>query len=252
MNFNPRATFAALLCLTLAAGCRDSADARIAAPSSRPAPAPIYSTTEPSPDGIGKVYMGREIAQVMGHLGAGWLTRDGRVAEERPDLLVAALKLKPADVVADVGAGTGYFTFRLAPLVPRGKVLAVDIQPEMLAMLNAEEKRRGLNNVETILGTTSDPKLPAGTVDLVLLVDAYHEFDFPREMMQGIARGLRPGGRVALVEYRAEDPAVNIKPHHKMAEAQAVKEMAAVGLEHLSTDDSLPQQHLMFFAKPVQ
>ncbi len=238
-----------LALLSFLAGCRDSA----AIPATRPATAPAVYTTlaTPSPDGIGKVYMGREIAQVMGHLGAGWLTRGGRVAEERPDLLVAALKLRPADVVADVGAGSGYFTFRIAPLVPEGKVLAVDIQPEMLDMIRAEERRRGLSNVETVLGTTDDPKLPADSVDLALLVDAYHEFDFPREMMQGIVQGLKPGGRVALVEYRAEDPAVNIKPHHKMTEAQAIKEMAAVGLMHLSTDESLPQQHLMFFGKPV-
>ena len=245
-----------LLLLALLTGCREAAApvAITEVPATRPTTAPaVYSTlATPSPDGIGKVYMGREIAQVMGHLGAGWLERDGRVAEERPDLLVAALKLKPTDVVADVGAGTGYFTFRIAPLVPAGKVLAVDIQPEMLAMLNAEEKRRGLSNVETVLGTTDDPKLPADSVDLALLVDAYHEFDFPREMMQGIVRGLKPGGRVALVEYRAEDPAVNIKPHHKMAEAQAIREMAAVGLEHLSTDESLPQQHLVFFRKAAK
>ncbi|MEL7238293.1 MAG: class I SAM-dependent methyltransferase, partial [Planctomycetota bacterium] len=204
----------------------------------------------PSRDGIGKVYMGREISRVMGHLAAGWLERDGREMEEKPAVLIDALDLQPDDVVADIGAGTGYFTFRLAEKVPDGKVIAVDIQQEMLELLEAEVARRGMTNVESVLGTIEDPKLPAGEVDLVLMVDAYHEFSHPYEMMQGIVRGLKPGGRVALVEYRGEDPAVMIKPLHKMTEAQAVKEMEAAGLEHVETIDALPLQHLMIFRKP--
>ena len=220
-------------------------------PATRPASGPAYEYLDrPSRDGIGKVYMGREIAQVMGHLAAGWLERPEREAEEKPNLLLDNLKLEPDDVVADIGAGTGYFTFRLAERLPEGKVLAVDIQQEMLDLLSERERELGLTNVEPILGEVDDPKLPAGEVDLVLMVDSYHEFDHPREMMAGILAGLKPGGRVALVEYRGEDAKVNIKPLHRMTEAQAKKEMAAAGLEHVETINVLPLQHLMIFRKP--
>lgn len=209
-----------------------------------------YSTTRPSPDGTGKVYMGREIAHVMGHQGAAWLERPEREAEERPDLLVDHMGLKPDDVVADIGAGTGYFSFRIAPKVPRGKVLAVDIQQEMLDLLAAAARQRGAENVRGVLGTEVDPKLPPGGVDAVLMVDAYHEFSEPRQMMENVVRALKPGGRVVLVEYRAEDPNVPIKRLHKMSEAQAKREMAAVGLAHVETKAVLPLQHLMIFQKP--
>ena len=205
-----------------------------------------------SEDGTGKYYMGREIAHVMGHTGTGWLERPRREREERTDLLLKELKLKPTDVVADVGAGSGYFTFRMAPLVPQGKVLAVDIQPEMLEEIRAKNKKTGAGNVETVLGTESDPKLKAGSIDLALFVDAYHEFSHPWEMMQNVVRALKPGGRVMLVEYRAEDPDVPIKPRHKMTEAQAIREMKAVGLEFAGNEKSLPQQHLLIFRKPLR
>ena len=217
-----------------------------------PATQPVYTTLDrPSRDGIGKVYMGREISQVMGHLGAGWLERPGREAEEKPAILIENLGLDPGDAVADIGAGTGYFTFRIAPQVPDGTVYAVDIQPEMLEMLNEREAELGLDNVEPVLGEIDDPKLPAGSVDLALMIDAYHEFSHPREMMTGLVEALKPGGRVALIEYRGEDPDVAIKPLHKMTEAQAVREMEAVGLEHVETLDVLPTQHLMIFRKPA-
>ena len=209
-----------------------------------------YETKTPSRDGIGKVYMGREISHVMGHLGAGWLERDGREAQERTDLLITNLELEPDDVVADIGAGTGYFSFRMSPLVPDGKVLAVDIQQEMLDMIS-RRKGDGWSNVETILGNVDNPNLPEGAVDLILLVDAYHEFSHPREMGEAMVRALKPGGRVALVEYRKEDPQVPIKELHKMSEVQAKKEMAALGLIWMETKDVLPQQHLMFFQKPT-
>jgi FkbM family methyltransferase len=214
-----------------------------------PATRPGYTTTRASADGIGKVYLGREIARVMGHQGAEWLERAEREEEERPSELIKRLKLKPADVVADIGCGTGYFTIRMARLVPQGKVIGVDIQPEMLELLERNEKAAGLANVEGQLGTVDDPKLPAKSVDLVLLVDAYHEFDHPYEMMEKVAASLTETGRVALVEYRAEDAHVPIKRLHKMSEAQAIKEMAAVGLVHLGTDKGLPWQHLMFFGR---
>lgn len=203
-----------------------------------------------SPDGIGKFYMGREIAQVMGHQGAGWLERPSRAWEEKPNLVVTALNLQPTDVVADIGAGTGYFSFRLAPLVPQGKVLAVDVQPEMLEIITDLRQENAIKNVETVLGSTTDPHLPAARVDLALMVDAYHEFDYPREMMTAIVRALKPGGRVALVEYRGENPLIPIKRLHKMTQRQARREMAAVGLVWQETLDLLPQQHLMVFQKP--
>lgn len=202
------------------------------------------------PDGIGKFYLGREIAQVMGHEGADWLERPEREAEEHTSQMVDLLNLKPGEVVADIGAGTGYLSRQLAAkLVPTGKVLAVDIQPEMLALLAKRMARFGITNVVPVLGTVSDPKLPANSVDLVLMVDVYHEFEFPFEMMSNICRSLKPGGRVAFVEYRAEDPNVPIKPLHKMSEAQVRKEMKRLPLVLLRTSEQLPRQHLMVFEK---
>lgn len=200
------------------------------------------------PDGIGKFYMGREIAAVMGHQGADWLERPQRETEEAPDKLVDQLHLKRGDVVADIGAGTGYISRRLAPRVGlAGKVLAVDIQPEMLDLLTNRMAALAIPNVVPVLGTVSDPKLPAGSVDLVLLVDVYHEFDFPFEMMTAICRSLKPNGRVVFVEFRAEDPAVPIKPLHKMTQAQVRKEMAVQPLRWLETIEVLPRQHIIVF-----
>ncbi|MBW4607356.1 MAG: class I SAM-dependent methyltransferase [Hassallia sp. WJT32-NPBG1] len=203
-----------------------------------------------SPDGIGKFYQGREIAQVMGHTGASWLERPSREAEEQPSKIIKAIDLKPNDVVADIGAGTGYFSFRIAPLIPKGKVLAVDIQPEMLDIINSLKKEKNISNVEPILATESNPNLPPESVDLAIMVDAYHEFEYPFEVMQGIVSALKPGGRVILVEYRGENPLIMIKALHKMTQKQAIKEMQAVGLLWRETKNLLPQQHLMVFEKP--
>jgi precorrin-6B methylase 2 len=220
-----------------------------------PAPSPptatdAYTLTEASPDGIGKVYQGREISFVMGHQGAGWLERPTREAEERTDLLLDNLPLEADDLVADIGAGTGYFSLPMAARVPQGRVLAVDIQQEMLDIIKHRAQSAGIANVEPLLATETDPGLPPGAVDLVLLVDAYHEFSHPREVMTGIVQGLRRGGRLVLIEYRGEDPAVPILALHKMTQAQARKEMAAVGLKWVETKDVLPQQHFMVFRKP--
>ncbi len=212
--------------------------------------APHYESIPASRDGIGKVYMGREIAQVMGHLGARWLERSSRIREELPERVVAAMALAPDAAVADIGAGTGYFAFRLAEQVPEGRVYAVDIQPEMLAIMRGRIDERRVDNVALVLGTEDDPNLPPASIDAALMVDAYHEFAHPREMMEAIVTALRPGGRVYLVEYRGEDSRVPIKPLHKMTEAQAVREMAAVGLAHVETKDLLPSQHFMIFAAP--
>ncbi len=211
---------------------------------------PDYYTTGPATrDGIGKFYMGREIARTVSAHAIGWLERRDREGEEKPSLVMENLGLDPTDVVADIGAGSGYFTFLLAPLVPEGKVISVDIQEEMLRFVEAKKKLRKAPNVETLLGTLEDTRLPENSVDLVLMVDAYHEFSHPREMMQSIVRGLRPGGQVVLLEYRGEDPEVAIKPLHKMTREQVVKEMEAVGLKLVGSKDLLPIQHFLFFER---
>ena len=208
-----------------------------------------YSDIPASDDGIGKVYLGREIAHVMGHEGADWLERPERISQEQPDRVIAAMELKPTDVVADIGAGTGYFSIRIARKVPQGSVIGEDIQPEMIDLMRESVTRAGVGNVRPLLGTTEDPHLPAGAVDTVLLVDAYHEFDQPLEMMQGIVKGLKPDGQVVFVEYRGEDPAVPILPHHKMTEPQLSKEMAAVGLHLVRRYEELPWQHVLIYGR---
>ena len=205
----------------------------------------------PSRDGIGKFYMGREISHVMGHLGAGWLERPERERQERTDLLIAGLSLSDDFVVADIGAGTGYFTFPVAQRVPRGKVFSVDIQPEMLARVERRKALENVANVETVLGEEDDPKLPAKEIDLAFIVDAYHEFSFPREMGERLKESLKPGGRLVLVEYRAEDRRVPIKRLHRMSELQVKQEMAAIGLDWIRTESYLPQQHVLIFQKPT-
>lgn len=210
----------------------------------------VYRQGAPNRAGIGKFYQGREISHVMGHLGAAWLERESRQSAERTDLLIANLPLENDSVVADIGAGTGYFSFPIAALVPRGRVLAVDIQQEMLDIIAKRSASRGIHNVEGILGTITDPKLPAETVDLVFIVDAYHEFSHPLEMGRGIYTALKPGGKLVLIEYRGEDAGVPIKRLHKMTELQARKEMRALGFRWETTRNFLPQQHFMVFTKP--
>jgi ubiquinone/menaquinone biosynthesis C-methylase UbiE len=209
-----------------------------------------YTEGEASRDGIGKFYMGREISKVMGHLGAGWLERPERVQQERTDLLIEKLALKPTNHVVDLGAGSGYFTFRIAPLVPQGKVYAVDISPEMLAIVRAKMRKSNAENIETVLSTVTDLKLENNSADCVLIVDAYHEFSHPLEMGKSIYNTLKPGGKLVLIEYRMEDPGIPIKKLHKMSQKQAIKEISAVGLKWEETSEALPQQHFMVFRKP--
>jgi protein-L-isoaspartate O-methyltransferase len=215
------------------------------------APSSRYETrAEHDPNGIGKFYMGREIALVMGHQAADWLERPEREEEERPDLLLEALKLKPGEVVADIGAGSGYYTRRIAKLVgEKGLVYAVEIQQEMLDLLTNKMAELNIRNVKPILGTITDPKLPRGSVDLALMVDVYHEFDFPYEMAQAMCDGLKPGGRLVFVEFRREDPKVPIKLVHKMTEAQVRKEMSVQPVEWSETIEVLPRQHIIIFRK---
>jgi SAM-dependent methyltransferase len=209
-----------------------------------------YVQTTPSADGIGKRYMGREIARVMGWQAAGWLEREEREKEERTDLLLKALDLGPGMIVADIGAGTGYLSRRMARQVaPSGRVLAVDVQPEMVRMLRAAAQQEGLRNIEPSLGTERDVKLPAASVDLAIMVDVYHELAYPDEMLASIVRSLKPGGRLVFVEYRAEDASVPIKPLHKMSEAQIRREAEVQPLVWMRTVSSLPIQHVVVFTK---
>ena len=209
-----------------------------------------YQAAPASPDGIGKFYMGREIAQVMGWQGAAWLERKVRDREERTDLLLPELRLVPGMVVADIGAGTGYFSRRIAPLVgPNGRVYAVDVQPEMVKMLEALAKGPGLANIEPVLGSKADVKLPIASVDLAIMVDVYHELEYPKELLASLVQVLKPSGRVMFVEYRAEDPKVPIKSLHKMSEAQIRREAAEHSLVWERTANGLPWQHVVMFRK---
>ena len=213
-------------------------------------PPPAYTTAAPSPDGIGKFFMGREIAKIMGHPGIGWLERTEREREEAPSMAISMLDLAPDAVIADIGAGSGYYSFRIAGLVPDGKVIAVDIQQEMLDHLKDEAARRRIENVVPHLGAIDDIKVAPDTLDAVLMVDAYHEFSHPVEMLRSIRRALKPGGRIYLLEYRAEDPRVPIKPLHKMSAEQAVREFDALGFAFVENKRALPWQHLLVFEKP--
>ena len=214
---------------------------------------PVYEMRENhDPNGIGKFYMGREIARVMGHQGIPWLERDTREQEEQLSKLVEILNIKPGDTVADIGAGSGVITMMMAKKVgTEGTIYAVDIQPEMLAAIETKTEKAGITNVELVMGTTKSPKLPPNSCDLAFMVDVYHEFDFPHEMLTGIVSGLKRGGRVAFIEYRKEDPTIRIKEVHKMTEAQVKKEalQAEFGLKHVTTNEDLPLQHVVIFEK---
>ncbi len=204
------------------------------------------------PNGIGKFYMGREIAHVMGFSGALWLERDTREEEERLTLLVKSLKLKPGDVVADIGAGSGVISGLMAEQVlPNGYVVAVDVQDEMLLRLQENMKKKGVSNVVPIKGSQQSSSLAPQSIDLAIMVDVYHEFEFPYEMMADISRAIRPGGRVVLVEYRMEDPTVPIKLVHKMSQKQAKAEVeqAEFNMKWTETIDVLPRQHILVFTK---
>jgi SAM-dependent methyltransferase len=194
---------------------------------------------------------GRRFAGVMGFQGAPWLERPERELEEEPDKALDALRLVKGSIVADVGAGSGYFTVRMAERVgPDGRVYAVDIQPEMLQLLGERLKRGRISNVTPVLGAIDDPKLPKGAVDLVLMVDVYHEFSEPQKMLQRMRESLKPGGRLVLLEYRKEDPTVPIRLEHKMTVAEAKMEVEAEGFTLSKVDEALPRQHILIFTRP--
>jgi len=211
---------------------------------------PGYASIPASADGIGKRYMDREISGVMGWQGASWLERDKREREERTDLLLEALALQPGMVVADIGAGTGYLSRRMAPLVmPGGKIIALDLQPEMVTFLQTGVKRSGLSQIEVRLGTVDDIKLPKNSIDMAIMVDVYHELAYPYEVLSSIMQALKPRGRIIFVEYKAEDARIPIKPLHKMSEAQIKREAGVFALEWERTVSTLPWQHVAVFRK---
>lgn len=233
-----------ILLAALTTACR-------AAEPPRPAGAAYEKREDHDPNGTGIFYMGREIARVMGHEGADWLDRKQREREEKTSQMIEALRFREGEIVADIGAGTGYVSERIARKVgSNGVVYATDIQPEMIELLGKRMRGLGLPNVKGLLGAIDDARLPAGEVDTVILVDVYHEFDHPWEMTRSMIAGLKPGGRLVFVEFRAEDPRVPIKAVHKMTEAQVRKEMAIhPELRHAETIATLPWQHLIIFRK---
>ena len=215
-------------------------------------PSPLYETRdEHDGNGIGKFFMGREIAHIMGHQAADWLERPEREQEERTDKLVELLGLKPGMSIADIGCGTGYLSERIVPrILPGGIVYGVDIQKEMLELLVKKMEAKGIRNVKPVLGADADPKLEPESCDMMVMVDVYHEFEFPYEMIRRMIAGLKKGGQIVFVEYRGEDPTVPIKLVHKMSEAQVKKELALhPELEWVRTREELPQQHMLFFRR---
>ena len=210
-----------------------------------------YASTRATADGLGKTYMGRQIARVMGWQAANWLERDTRAAEERSELLLTALQLRPGLMVADIGAGTGYYSRPIARQIgPSGQLFAVDVQPQMLRLLQQRAAADGITNIRPVLADLRSVNLTVEHIDLALLVDVYHELEFPEEVLASTVSAMRHGGRVVFVEYRAEDPRVPIKPLHRMSEAQVRKEAAVHGLRWLRTIETLPWQHILIFTRP--
>ena len=225
--------------------------------STKPKSTPILTTAQdstytfktPHPDGTGKVYMGREIAHVMSAAGADWLERSTRQQEEDADAAIAALPLSANSVVADIGAGTGYYTFRIAKRVPKGKVYAVEVQDEFVTALKNKASQYALSNVTVVKGNEKSPALPDASIDLAIMVDVYHELSYPHEMLQSLHRALKPDGKLLLLEYRAEDPSIQIKELHKLSVAQEKKELSANGFALAEKKDFLPIQHYLLFRK---
>lgn len=210
-----------------------------------------YTVKSGDPNGINKWYMGRQIAQVMSHFGIGWLERQEREQEENTTQLLKNLAVQPGMAIADIGAGSGYHSTLLSNMVGNGKVYAVDVEPEMIAYLNERIKREGKKNIIPVLSTEKAVSLPANSMDMMLLVDVYHEFSFPYEMTRSMLEALKPGGKLVLVEFRAEDPNVPIKTIHKMSQQQAVKELKAAGFSFEKNISNLPWQHCLIFRKPI-
>jgi precorrin-6B methylase 2 len=221
-------------------GCREAR---------QPVPDSVYTYRAPHPDGTGKVYLGREIARVMSASGGAWLERSSRQQEEDADAAIARMPLSKNSIVADIGAGTGYYTFRIAARVPEGKVFAVEVQDDFVGALEERKKTVGATNVTVVKGSASSPNLRDTSIDLAVMVDVYHELDYPREMLLSIRNALKPGARLLLLEYRAEDPSVPIKELHKLSIAQANKELQANGFVLEEAASFLPIQHFLLYRK---
>jgi SAM-dependent methyltransferase len=207
----------------------------------------VYIYAKKTPDGIGKYYHGREIAHMMGPGGIDWLNRTEREEEENVTHAIDSMKLRPGMVVADIGAGSGYYSFKMAKKLGHGKVYGVEVQDEMIKALQSEKEKLKDNVVEIIKGDSVNVNLPKASVDLAIMVDVYHELEYPQEIIQSLKKALKPGGKILLIEYKGEDPSIPIKPLHKMTVAQANKEMLANGLKPFYKGDFLPIQHFLLY-----
>jgi ubiquinone/menaquinone biosynthesis C-methylase UbiE len=209
----------------------------------------LYTYGAASPGGTGKFYLGREIAHIMGASNAEWLDRASRPQEEHTQLAIDKIEIPEDGVIADIGAGTGYYTFKLAPKVPKGKVYAVEIQDEMIAALNERKKKLNNTNVEVIKGSVTSQNLPQNSIDLAIMVDVYHELEYPVEILASLKKSLKKDGRLLLIEYKGEDPAVAIRPLHKTTVKQLNKELEANGFKLAYDGDFLPIQHFLVYKK---
>jgi precorrin-6B methylase 2 len=232
------------LCLSACNACQAQEQKQVAADG--------YTYKTPGRGGIGKVYLGREIAGIISPAGGAWLERESREEQDKASVAVANMGLRPNSVVADIGAGVGYYTFRVAPKVPNGKVYAIDVQEEFVAALKERAAARGLTNVKVVKGGSQRINLPENLLDLAFMVDVYHELEYPQEMLQDIYRALKPEGELLLLEYRAEDPDVQVKELHKMSVEQITKELGANGFELHRQEDFLPRQHFLVFRKAAK
>ncbi len=208
-----------------------------------------YTFQKGDPNGIGKWYMGREIAHVMGYQGINWLERSDREKEENTSQLLMNMNIQPDDTIADIGAGSGYHTFKMAKLASEGFVYAVDIQPEMIQAISVKQSEQQVNNIQTIQGSEKSINLDENSVSKILLVDVYHEFNFPKEMIESMHKSVTSDGKIYLIEYKAEDESIPIKEIHKMSEKQAVKEFKASGFKLEQNIENLPWQHCLIFVK---
>jgi SAM-dependent methyltransferase len=207
----------------------------------------IYTFERGNPNGIGKWYLEREIAHVMGFQGMDWLNRPEREQEENVSILLKNMEIQATDIIADIGAGSGYHVFKIAPTATKGTVYAVDIQEEMLAEMRLQKQSTGSNNVKLIKGSEQSANLPENSIDKVLMVDVYHEFNYPLEMLLSIKKAMKPDAKIFLIEYRGEDASIPIKTIHKMTQLQAVKEFKTAGFILVENIDNLPWQHCMVF-----
>ena len=209
----------------------------------------IYQYKNPSKDGTGKIYKGREISYVMDASGASWLERNSRNEEENTNLAISKLPINNKSVVADIGAGSGYYTFKIAQKVNEGKVYAVEIQDDFIKLLKKNQQEKGIKNVEVVKGTEQNPNLTVNSIDLAIMVDVYHELAYPQEMLSALAKALKPDGKILLLEYREEDPDIAIKALHKMSVKQVNKEMEANGFKLYKREEFLPIQHFLVYEK---